>query len=281
MEWTFETAPFTRGPHEAIPHDSGVVLVQSVTTNRGVKAFMAAHEQAAYTAMRTIGHTKVMNLEAHLTRVADSWIRMAASKDHANGDQRDPNHDMSIQIRIQEAVMSALRVALTSYLSEGACREGAEARVTVMLPKALMPQKPYLVQRILMHIEPHSVAAASSSRCSVTVHGPPRKFPLTKDSFWIHDRKPLEAAALTPGTNDLLLSDADGNLHEGLTSNFFVFVRDPDGSPCLITAPLSAVLNGTVLGAIQKTCERHGIRFRFQFPREAEAETWLGAFITS
>lgn len=78
-----------------------------------------------------------------------------------------------------------------------------------------------------------------------------------------------------PESNEVILSDEDGNLYEGLSSNFFV-IRS-DGS--LQTAPTDSVLVGTVMKRVLRDWKYSGIVF--EHPKIREIDTWKGAFITS
>ncbi|CAG8586222.1 8177_t:CDS:2, partial [Racocetra fulgida] len=114
------------------------------------------------------------------------------------------------------------------------------------------------------------------------VYGEPRKEAEVKDSQWIRDRKDLEAS-MRPGFNELLLSDSNThNIYEGLSSNFFVVMYNPDTRlPIVITAPLHSVLEGTIRKIVTMICERDGIDLKFWFPNIDDVVQWEGAFITS
>lgn len=96
---------------------------------------------------------------------------------------------------------------------------------------------------------------------------------LSKFSIF-RDRKILEDSKL-PESNEIILSDAEGNLHEGLSSNFFV-IRS-DGS--LQTAPIDSILVGTVMKRVLDHWKCSEIVF--EHPKISEIDTWKGAFITS
>jgi branched-subunit amino acid aminotransferase/4-amino-4-deoxychorismate lyase len=88
------------------------------------------------------------------------------------------------------------------------------------------------------------------------------------------DRKVFEDSKL-PESNEVILSDEDGNLFEGLSSNFFVILSD--GS--LQTAPMESVLTGTVMRKVLRDWKFSQIVF--ENPKISEIDTWEGAFITS
>lgn len=92
--------------------------------------------------------------------------------------------------------------------------------------------------------------------------------------MFYRDRKVLEDSK-SPESNEVILSDEDGNLYEGLSSNFFV-IRS-DGS--LQTAPTCSVLVGTVMKRVLIDWKYSGIVF--EHPNIKDIDTWIGAFITS
>jgi hypothetical protein len=101
------------------------------------------------------------------------------------------------------------------------------------------------------------------------------------------DRTAIERTML-PGTNEVLLVDRDtGRIYEGLSSNFFCVTKDG----VIQTAPLEAVLEGTILKTVQAACsggpdddpktKLPGYRFDFAFPNLADIGAWTSCFITS
>lgn len=78
-------------------------------------------------------------------------------------------------------------------------------------------------------------------------------------------------------SNEVLLRDSDGNLYEGLSSNFFVV----DANGTVITAPEDFVLNGTIRRIAIQCCVKLGIPVAYELPNIANIDTWQGAFLTS
>ena len=73
-----------------------------------------------------------------------------------------------------------------------------------------------------------------------------------KDSGWVSSRQGLWDAR-EEEVHEVVLCDEDGKLFEGLSSNFFVLVRDEAGSPVLYTAR-EGVLLGTVRCVARSSC---------------------------
>lgn len=88
------------------------------------------------------------------------------------------------------------------------------------------------------------------------------------------DRKVLEDSKL-PESNEIILADEEGNLFEGLSSNFFVIRSDG----ALQTAPIESVLVGTVMKKVLTSWNYSEIVF--EHTNIKEIDTWKGAFITS
>jgi len=70
--------------------------------------------------------------------------------------------------------------------------------------------------------------------------------------------------------------DSDGNLYEGLSSNFYIYYNDT-----IYIAPEDAVLEGTIGKMVFKGCKEMNIPVRREFPKIKDIKKWAGAFITS
>ncbi|KNE69819.1 hypothetical protein AMAG_14355 [Allomyces macrogynus ATCC 38327] len=103
-----------------------------------------------------------------------------------------------------------------------------------------------------------------------------------KDSAWVAGRQALIDAYLKPDVNEVVLVDG-GDVYEGLSSNFIAVVEKDGGEVALQTAPLDAVLTGTILRAViedEKT--KSAAKVEFAFPQVDEVETrWRAAAVTS
>ncbi|ORY33237.1 hypothetical protein BCR33DRAFT_723219 [Rhizoclosmatium globosum] len=236
------------------------------------KEFLLNNTRGAYTATRTLNRTKVMNWNIHLNRLIESWIGL--SKVVGN---REPAKEFDLDAT-KTTISAALGTCLQEYFASTASlsKNGLtdEATITILL---LEPSNNLAELRI--HIE--FQLDTKPQPCTVAFYGSPRTYPCIKDSQWSRDRKPLELAAMKPGISELLLTDTDGNIYEGLTSNFFVVVQDGDGKLAVVTAPVQHVLGGTILRNVESVCGRLGIRFRYEFPKVGSVSTWVGAFVTS
>eukprot|EP00743_Colponemidia_sp_Colp-15_P008516 GILK01009263.1.p1 GENE.GILK01009263.1~~GILK01009263.1.p1 ORF type:complete len:342 (+),score=21.17 GILK01009263.1:90-1028(+) len=108
----------------------------------------------------------------------------------------------------------------------------------------------------------------------VQVFGSPRDHPSAKLSSWLRQRRPLEEAKLT-GVSEVLLASEEGEITEGLVSNFFVVI---DGVVC--TARVG-ILPGSTRHVVADLCSLHNIPIRFEAPSLATASSWQEAFISN
>lgn len=97
--------------------------------------------------------------------------------------------------------------------------------------------------------------------------------------FACRDRSVFEGE-MDQDSNEVILSDCDGRLYEGLSSNFFVI--NSEGN--LQTAPLDSVLIGTVMKGILEEFRgdnHHHHHLVLEHANVSEIRNWKGAFITS
>ncbi|KAJ3072281.1 hypothetical protein HDU98_003904 [Podochytrium sp. JEL0797] len=263
--------------------------------------YRPVHTAGAYTATRTLNRVAVMNWNAHLNRLVASWANMEweTPLHPTNPAPLDPSPiaaDRNID-SMKQSISNALRMALQQYYArEGHEQAIKEATITILL---LKPTPTNVELRI--HIE-LQLASTPAAAYTVGFLGSPRLHPRVKDSQWsryenLHflpfqvefikprklssDRAPIESAGMKPGIHELLLYDTEGCIYEGLTSNFYVLVKERDGTVAVVTAPRDHVLNGTILDNVESACKKLSIPIRFEFPRVDEVGRWVGAFVTS
>ncbi|KAI9348090.1 hypothetical protein BDR26DRAFT_853949 [Obelidium mucronatum] len=266
--------------------DSDGILREGCTrieTERTKKDFLLEYPRGAYTATRTIEKTKVINGKAHISRLLDSWIGMDWSNDTRSTTSQNLSKAWNVEA-MKQSVEYMLKSTISEYYSatQTLAKDGItdESTITILM---LEPTSNETVD-LLIHIEYQ--LAFIFLPCTVAFYGSPRINPRIKDSQWSRDRKPLELAAMKPGINELLLTDDNGNIYEGLTSNFFVLVKDETvvsggSSLRVISAPQEFVLNGTILKNVQHACRDLNIPFLFEFPSVGSVRNWVGAFVTS
>lgn len=77
--------------------------------------------------------------------------------------------------------------------------------------------------------------------------------------------------------NEVVLLSPDGNLLEGLSSNFAVITN----ANVILTAPPTLVLPGTILKAVKHVVDSSHLTWKEECPDLAKRTEWKAAFITS
>lgn len=117
----------------------------------------------------------------------------------------------------------------------------------------------------------------------VEVLGPPRDIPGAKHTNWVIDRRRLEAAR-SPGIEEVILSTPEGELLEGLTTNFYVVADSGDGGggPELYTsAGDGRSLPGIMQQRVMASCAAAGVRVAGRPPSVHQRGFWREAFVTN
>ena len=213
-----------------------------VASNDGVDAcgvnsteWLATLERGAYTTARTVGGNKVFELSFHLNRIVESLLLM-----HETEDRNTEEHERLERLKFQlvESMKEGVHGFQSVYGDHG------ELKITVLVT----------VSNNMPQIRTHVMELGERARhpVKVMVSGHPRDNAEAKDSEWVRERKALENEK-PDDYNEVVLVGDDGALFEGLSSNFFVLVRDEDGRPVLYTAR-EGVLLGTVRDLALKLC---------------------------
>ena len=271
--------------------DAGARSVATASTGLDAKKLLASLPRGAYTTARTSrARTAVFELEAHVQRIADSALLMAAS--NGAGDLAIAEWLASDNTQLHAAFVSLARrlidlcndqqlggmdyeLKLTGLLVWGA--EPVAAATTSLLASGVLgiqisesPRSALLV----MHAD--RLLPRRSPPIKVLVHGSPRQNARAKDSTWIAGRVELERLK-SADVEEVILVGEGGALLEGLQTNFFVVTH----SGRVQTADGGEVLLGTVRTLVLEVCASAGIPVDECPPRLADAATWQGAFLTS
>lgn len=145
-----------------------------------------------YTVTNTFDGMQVLKFDEHLSRLEDSATRAGISLRLDRIKLRRALRQM-----IQDSGFGRVRFRLTV---------GRSNPNDVLI--SMEPFRPLSAEFI-----------ARGARC-ITAPGSARSNPRAKTTDWMHDRKALQNA-MQPGIYDTILLDADGNLLEGLGSNFY------------------------------------------------------------
>ncbi|KAI9209122.1 aminotransferase [Polychytrium aggregatum] len=247
------------------------------------KDFLLQSPRGVYTTARSVNSYAIMDLSAHLARLATSLQGMQLPFESADaapaeatppvsktlGLMRNPEHNSTW-------IAPVIRQSMAHYYR--LVRDSGESNLGEAKITALITYSPAGKIEIRSHCE--KLPQLSLSSCRVAVYGMPRKTASVKDSQWVLDRAHLESSK-APGVHEVLLIDSQNNIYEGLSSNFAVLKKDSSGTIVLQTAPLTTVLPGTVLKMITGVCASLGIPVVYEFPNVRDRHEWLSAFISS
>ena len=213
---------------------------------------------AVYTTLRTIGGgQRVVELEQHHARLIHSAQGLVGPLSPSAVFDRD-----------------ILRRLLRASLPERPEAAGGEYRVTVLFD-------PVSAAETLLALS--EAIPPNPPSVQVEVRQMSRHEPGIKTTRWVADRQVAERERQSASSNEILLADAEGNLYEGLSSNFAVLERDPATRQwCLITAPPGSVLAGSILQLAKEAASQQlGMAVLERAPRLDRLSAYPAAFITS
>ncbi|CAG8454028.1 14262_t:CDS:2 [Acaulospora morrowiae] len=271
----------------------------------GTNNFLLTLPRGAYTGARTVKRTSIMDLQEHLNRTCNSMKLMKFTPPAENLKIMEHNDNSSNSVseyevleqepeyvtkelepyrdleKLKEMVIPLFKLGLKKYFeieeeTPWHIKGIGEIKVTLIVCYSFEESRP----RMVVHVTP--LHAPNSPRCRIEVYGEPRRMAEIKDSQWVRDRQAL-VESMRPGFNEIVLFDSHTfNIYEGLSSNFFAVLHNPDTRrPLVVTAPSHCVLIGTIMKIVIMICERDEIDFKFWFPNVLDGNQWKGAFITS
>lgn len=203
----------------------------------------------------------------------------------------------SIQGRAKEAILSVIKGSIQRARTE----EASEYRVTAVAavrPRAEAPYGQPLQVPVESDKQPltssHGTAASSppfyveataeplpsppKPPISVQVETGIRHDPTVKGTAWVATRRPWEQA-MRADCEEVLLADAAGRLHEGLSSNLMVLLAD---GVTLRGAPRGSILQGSILQVITaEVAPALGLCVQEAFPLVSELSSYRALFICS
>ncbi|KAK9811374.1 hypothetical protein WJX72_002754 [[Myrmecia] bisecta] len=237
-----------------------------IDCNKPSDTWLREAPRGAYTTARTVGQASVFELSFHLERLASSTRLMIQSdhkeQAHAVLQQHAELVDATL---LRPKLLETVRAGIAAFCSRCPGFKG-ELKLTVL---------------VTWHEAGHDIfchVAALPDRpappVKTQVRGAPRTNASAKDSEWVRQRRVWEADK-PADVNEVLLMDGEGNILEGLSSNFFAVV---DGT--LQTAD-EGILKGTVREVALQVCKREGIPVQLKAPNMRNFNRFEGAFISS
>ncbi|WPT13991.1 hypothetical protein PSENEW3_00000123 [Picochlorum sp. SENEW3] len=224
-------------------------------------AWLASMKRGAYTTARTVGGNCVFELSFHLQRIIDSLEIMEESLGAKAGfDDAAVEHGTALELK--NVVMSSMREAVLEFSKT--CSGELKITVLVVMEEGL--------PRVWTHVT--SLGPQAAHPIKVIIHGHPRDNAEAKDSEWVRERRSLEKT-MPSDVNEIVLIGEDGDLFEGLSSNFFVLQGG-----VLYTAG-EGVLLGSVREAVLRSAERLDIPVVLKPPNVKDMGVWDAAFVSS
>ncbi|KAI8108773.1 hypothetical protein M9435_005190 [Picochlorum sp. BPE23] len=240
-----------------IAHPDGSYERCNVTSG----AWLASMKRGAYTTARTVGGNCVFELSFHLQRIIDSLEIMEESLGAKAGfDDAAVEHGTALELK--NIVMSSMREAVREFSKT--C--SGELKITVLV--VMEEGRP----RVWTHVT--SLGPQAAHPIKVIIHGHPRDNAEAKDSEWVRERRSLEKT-MPSDVNEIVLIGEDGDLFEGLSSNFFVLQGG-----VLYTAG-EGVLLGSMREAVLRSAERLDIPVVLKPPNVKDMGVWDAAFVSS
>lgn len=240
-----------------IAHPDGSYERCTVTSG----AWLASMKRGAYTTARTVGGNCVFELSFHLQRIIDSLEIMEESLGAKAGfDDAAVEHGTALELK--NIVVSSMREAVREFSKT----YSGELKITVLV---VMEEG---LPRVWTHVT--SLGPQAAHPIKVIIHGHPRDNAEAKDSEWVRERRSLEKT-MPSDVNEIVLIGEDGDLFEGLSSNFFVLQGG-----VLYTAG-EGVLLGSVREAVLRSAERLDIPVVLKPPNVKDMGVWDAAFVSS
>lgn len=206
---------------------------------RGFDGLYAGLALGVYSALRTYGRRKFLDLDHHLARTRRSMQRLGW--DYAFDEVRlrrcldracsaSPYDEMRVRFDVLAAPAQAL---------------GCESRELIALAPFTPPAR-----------EVYECGVAV-----ITTDAIQRDDPLTKTADFVERRKRIEAA--TPGAYERLIADTDGSVLEGFSSNFYVVTGG------VLRTAGEGVLEGITRGIVLDLARERGVSVELSAPRAA------------
>ncbi|KAI9296898.1 D-aminoacid aminotransferase-like PLP-dependent enzyme [Neoconidiobolus thromboides FSU 785] len=248
-----------------------LVLKESTLTPN---EFYKVEPNGVYTGCRTVNHKKVLEYEAHCSRLTQGFSK--------KGNEIDKEE-------LKSKLNHLTKVGLLSYynyLNTGLPELVEDNRGGL---DSLFPQfeakLSYLIYSnedsayLKLHLSSLNVPTESS--CKVELINLKRNNPTIKDTIWVGQRDHAEKSK-SKDSNEVLLVESNGEVLEGLSSNFFV-LKEENGQFKLLTAPYNRVLKGTIQSIVIDLAKQMNIETEFVAPslNELCSQSYSAAFITS
>jgi branched-chain amino acid aminotransferase len=202
--------------------------------------------KGAYTTFRTFENTKVLRFDGHINRL-ENTARLAG-------------HEFHIDKEWLAKEIASLLISMN----------GNNSRVRLTIDLELNPGELYIfISPLIVPPQKAYEDGVGALTCEMK-----RDNPKAKLSGFINDVEDIKST-LSNQFNDVLMLEKNGDILEGLSSNFFCVIDNT-----LIT-PNQGVLDGITRQLILEIADRDGVPVQFRSANIAEVSSFQEAFITS
>jgi branched-subunit amino acid aminotransferase/4-amino-4-deoxychorismate lyase len=255
--------------------------------------FLKNRPRGPYTTMRTLSNrSRIFQFENHIQRLIDSSRIMMKEEDETNGlfnkmhtmedvqrsgpsyplrslfDRNDLSHIMS------KVLLNSIRSFERIYHPPA----NKELRITVLL----VWDRNSNTFDVFTHVE--TLLDRPDHPILVDIRRGSRRDMKAKDSIWIEQRDNI-LAKKKKESNEVLMCEENGDVREGLSSNFFI-IKDN----FVVQTANEGILDGTVKQLIDKialedhvhvVCNNIEMKLEYKIPSLRSLSEWKEAFITS
>mmetsp|Transcript_12386 Transcript_12386/g.14220 ORF Transcript_12386/g.14220 Transcript_12386/m.14220 type:complete len:305 (-) Transcript_12386:532-1446(-) len=237
-------------------------LIQAGEKVPGPKEWLDSAPRGAYTTARTVSKHSVFEFESHINRLLESASLMQVEEESDCTQIPKPSQKFE---SLRSQVVDSVNKAVKEFNLRNPDIDG-EKKITLLLTTEGNNRE------LFCHVT--ELPERPESPVKAGILGAPRTNATAKDSEWVRQRKHLEEK-MKADTNELVLVSPNGELMEGLSSNFFAI---QDGA---VHTAGDGILKGTVRQVILDVCKENQVPIVFTPPNVATIMNWEAAFISS
>ncbi|KAJ3355679.1 hypothetical protein GGF32_001845 [Allomyces javanicus] len=262
-------ARWTASPTNPAAPVPSEITVETNNVSRDSNLWLLALPRGAYTGARTVQQSHIFDYQGHIARTAKSLAAMPTPSPTLLLTHLTSPPTLATWLR------PVARAALAAYYATNPhLPSSSETKITW-----LVAHDGTLAVHCTHLKAPGPAPHSGSTKAILALGAGHRGNAAAKDSAWVAGRQALIDAYLTPDVNEVVLVDGS-DVYEGLSSNFIAVVEKDGGEVVLQTAPLDAVLTGTILRAVIED-DQTPVKVEFAFPQVGEIGKWHAAAVTS
>eukprot|EP00455_Lapot_gusevi_P049928 TRINITY_DN7165_c0_g1_i1.p1 TRINITY_DN7165_c0_g1~~TRINITY_DN7165_c0_g1_i1.p1 ORF type:complete len:328 (-),score=62.69 TRINITY_DN7165_c0_g1_i1:161-1144(-) len=255
--------------------------LQMESTELNSSDFLLRYPRGAYTTARTVNRNSIFEFSFHVNRLVESTVSMIQKESEKEVELQELKTITSNET-LRPVLLECLRTSFHKFDEVHPEHKQNELKVTILVtwhtPQAL-PSEDQKVgsESITYDIFTHLTLLGAIPRPPIKVqirHADRKQYDVAKDSQWVRDRKRLEEDK-PKDVNEIILMDDEGELLEGMSSNFYVLKQG------VLQTAEQHILKGTVRDLLLHMCAQQNIPVSLQAPCISDWATWDAAFISS